>query len=144
MAEVFPKQRYLLDRYHLMERLYAGATGLPPGLSAAEWVDRQLAAIDAGEVDKVVSECRAMGMGEPGHPLEGLARYLDNQRGHLDYTWAKERGLPIGSGAVEGGHRHIIQERLKLPGAWWSEEMINPMLALRTLRANGSWQAFWN
>lgn len=146
MAEVFPKQRYLLDRYHLMEHLYAGALALPVelGLSATEWVEQKLAAIDAAQVDKVVSECRAIAGQNADHPMEGLARYLQNQSGHLDYAWAKEQGLPIGSGAVEGGHRHVIQQRLKLPGAWWNEESVNPMLALRTLRANGWWGAFWN
>lgn len=114
------------------------------GLSAREWVERQLEAIDAGEVDRAIAECRVMAGPGPDHVLEGLARYLDNQRQHLDYRWARELGLPIGSGAVEGGHRHVIQERLKLPGAWRSEEMVNPMLALRTLRANGWWAAFWD
>jgi hypothetical protein len=146
IAEVFPKQRYLLDRYHLLEHLYTGAETLPVGfgLSAAEWVKRQLGAIDAAQVDKVVLECRAIAGQNADHPLEGLARYLDNQRGHLDYSWAQAQGLPIGSGAVEGGHRYVIQQRLKLPGAWWSEESVNPMLALRTLRANGCWGPFWN
>jgi hypothetical protein len=144
MGEVFPRQHYLLDRYHLLEHLYAGAMGLPQGLLPKEWVKRQLEAIDAGEVDKVVSECRKLAGRQPENVLKGLARYLDNQRGHLDYAWTKAQGLPIGSGAVEGGHRHIIQERLKLPGAWWNEESLNPMLALRTLRANGWWETFWN
>ena len=54
-----------------------------------------------------------------------------------------KEGLPLGSGAVEGGHRHVIQARLKLPGAWWKEETLNPILALRTLRANAQWEAFW-
>ena len=54
-----------------------------------------------------------------------------------------KEGLPLGSGAVEGGHRHVIQARLKLPGAWWKEETLNPMLALRTLRSNAQWEAFW-
>lgn len=49
----------------------------------------------------------------------------------------------MGSGVVEGGHRYVVQARLKLPGTWWKEETVNPMLALRTLRANGCWEAFW-
>jgi hypothetical protein len=31
IAEVFPRHRYLLDRYHLLEHFYSGATGLPQG-----------------------------------------------------------------------------------------------------------------
>jgi hypothetical protein len=26
---------------------------------------------------------------------------------------------PIGSGEIESTHRYIVQQRLKLPGAWW-------------------------
>ena len=78
------------------------------------------------------------------HPLRRLAGYLEKRQGRLDYAAARQEGLPIGSGAVEGGHRHVIQARLKLPGAWWKEETVNPMLALRSLRANSCWPAFWN
>ena len=78
------------------------------------------------------------------HPLNRLAGYLDARQDQLDYAAAQQLGLPIGSGAVEGGHRHVIQGRLKLPGAWWKEETVNPMLALRSLRVNDRWNAFWN
>ena len=37
----------------------------------------------------------------------------------------------------------IPQKRMKLPGAWWHPDHVNPMLALRVLRANGLWNAFW-
>jgi hypothetical protein len=146
IAEVFPRQRYLLDRYHLLEHLYAGATGLPQGgeEAARAWVAQQMALIDQGKVVEVMANCAGAGDENSQKPLSQLARYLENQQGHLDYAGAKEQGLPLGSGAVEGGHRHVIQARLKLPGTWWKEETLNPMLALRTLRANGGWEAFWN
>ncbi len=38
---------------------------------------------------------------------------------------------------------YIIQERLKLPGAWWSPDHIETMLALRLNRANREWEAYW-
>lgn len=146
MAEVFPRHQYLLDRYHLLEHLYAGATGSSQSSSedAKGWVAQQMALIDRGKVAEVVANCHGGGGEDPQQPLNQLARYLENQQDHLDYAGAKEQGLPWGSGAVEGGHRHVIQTRLKLPGTWWKEETVNPMLALRALRANGGWQAFWN
>ena len=145
MAEVFPRQRFLLDRYHLLEHLYAGAAGLPADfqLSAQEWVQQQVDQIDCAEVAQVVAQCRALAGEDPAHPLGALGRYLENQQAHLDYASATAEGLPIGSGAVEGGHRYVVQARLKLPGTWWKEETVNPMLALRTLRTNGRWEAFW-
>lgn len=146
MAEVFPRQRYLLDRYHLLEHLYTGASGLPDRdqESTKEWVQQQVSLIDQGRVSQVIATCRSAGWGGSDHLLNQLAGYLERQQDHLDYASAREQGLPIGSGAVEGGHRHVIQARLKLPGTWWHEDTVNPMLALRTLRANGRWEAFWN
>jgi hypothetical protein len=32
---------------------------------------------------------------------------------------------------------------MKLPGAWWHPDFVNPMLALRVLRANDWWSDFW-
>jgi len=146
IAEVFPRQRFLLDRYHLLEHLYAGATGLPQGggEEARDWVAQQMALIDQGKVAQVVANCRGAAGENSDHPMNQVARYLEKQQEHLDYAGAREEGLPMGSGAVEGGHRHVIQARLKLPGTWWKEASVNPMLALRTLRANGRWETFWN
>lgn len=53
------------------------------------------------------------------------------------------QGLPIGSGEVESAHRYIPQKRLKLSGATWHPDTLNPMLALRIIRANGWWNDFW-
>lgn len=141
VAAVFPRQRFLLDRYHLLEHLHAGASALPGGgASAQAWVSEQVERIDRGEVSGVATECRSWGE----EALDRLAGYLEERDGQLDYAAARKAGLPTGSGAVEGGHRSVIQGRLKLPGAWWKEETVNPMLALRTLRANGHWEAFWH
>lgn len=48
----------------------------------------------------------------------------------------KEKVWPIDSGEVEISHRYIPQERLKIAGAWWLPEHINPMLWLCVVRAN--------
>ena len=150
MAVVFPGQSFLLDGYHLLEHLHEGASLLVEGaktcprLDRKAWVNEQVSRIDQGRASEVVAECRSQpGVGEE-HPLEQLAGYLESRLEQLDYAAARKEGLPLGSGAVEGGHRHVIQARLKLPGAWWKEETLNPMLALRTLRSNGQWEAFWN
>ena len=142
MAAVFPRQRFLLDRYHLLEHLHEGAPA--QGGAAKAWVEEQAGLIDAGNAAVVVAECLVLAGADTEHPLHRLAGYLEDRQGQLDYASAGAEGLPIGSGLVEGGHRTIIQARLKLPGAWWKEETVNPMLALRTLRANGQWEAFWH
>ena len=146
VAAVFPRHRFLLDRYHLLEHLHDGASVLTPGdpESAQAWVRAQANRIDAGGVAGVVAEYRSRAGASVEHPLRRLAGYLEHRQVQMDYAAARQEGLPIGSGAMEGGHRHVIQARLKLPGAWWKEQTVNPMLALRSLRANGCWPAFWN
>ncbi|MHB8166390.1 MAG: hypothetical protein ACYDDT_06405, partial [Sulfuricella sp.] len=48
-----------------------------------------------------------------------------------------------GSGEIESAHRHIVQRRLKLPGAWWRAANADHMLSLRLNRANQQWNEYW-
>ena len=57
---------------------------------------------------------------------------------------ARDRGLPVGSGEIESAHRYIIQERLKIAGAWRTPENARFMLALRVDRADGYWDRYWD
>ncbi|MCP4147269.1 MAG: hypothetical protein GY757_05915 [bacterium] len=76
-------------------------------------------------------------------PVRCRIRYITNRPGQFDYKGALEKGLPIGSGEIESAHRYVIQERLKIAGAWWKEDNAQNMLSLRTLRANGDWGDYW-
>ena len=82
-------------------------------------------------------------MEEAQATVRACHRYLSNRIGQLDYKGAIEKGLPIGSGEVESAHRYVIQKRLKLAGAWWKAENVEPMLALRVVRANDDWDEYW-
>ena len=75
-------------------------------------------------------------------PVRACHRYLSNRLGHLDYQGALAKGLPIGSGEIESGHRYVVQQCLKRPGAWWILDNAEAMLALRITRANGQWSAY--
>jgi hypothetical protein len=45
--------------------------------------------------------------------------------------------MPIGSGIIEGGNRHVLQSRLKRGGAAWLHDHAEGIGHLRVLRANG-------
>jgi hypothetical protein len=49
----------------------------------------------------------------------------------------------MGSGLLESGHRHVVQARLKKPGAWWYERHARSMRALRVTRTNAHWTNYW-
>jgi hypothetical protein len=56
---------------------------------------------------------------EENAPVRNAHRYLSKRSGQLDYKTALVKGLPVGSGLIESGHRHVLQARLKILGAWW-------------------------
>ncbi len=73
-----------------------------------------------------------------------LIGYIKRFSDSLNYGEFKSMGYPIGSGEIESAHKSIPQKRLKIPGASWKSDSINPMLSLRILRANGWWEDFWD
>lgn len=134
---------FLLDRPHLKSHLFETAEELevPPERRPA-WVADALGLIDAGDVADVIAGLQ--GLNGPGRErAQRLAGYLTRFQDALGYVDAYNQGLPLGSGEIESAHRYIPQKRLKIPGACWSPETIQPMLALRVLRANGWWNDFW-
>jgi len=77
-------------------------------------------------------------------PARCCYRYIRNRLFQFNYKEALEQGLPIGSGEVESAHRYVIQDRLKIAGAWWKEDNAQDMLSLRTLRENSDWESYWS
>jgi hypothetical protein len=139
-----PAGRYLVDFYHVSEYLAAAAGKIAPA-APERWRRRQQGRLLNNEVGGVL---RALAghlerEGAAEAPVRTAHRYLTERRGQLDYAGARARGLPIGSGEIESGHRHVVQQRLKLAGAWWKEPNAEAMLGLRVGRANGLWESYW-
>ena len=86
---------------------------------------------------------RVYGDSESGDSPRRLLRYFIENQGRLNYRWAVENNLPIGSGAVESAARHIVQQRLKQSGMRWSAEGAQSILNLRTLHRNGEFEQYW-
>lgn len=145
--EVFAGQgRFLLDFFHASEYLAAAAERCAPK-TPARWRHTQQRRLRRGASAKVLAAL-AERM-EPGEtpdeqaPVRAAHRYLNRRREHLDYPRALALELPIGSGLIESGHRHVLQARLKQPGAAWLEEHAESLAQLRVLRANQLWAQLW-
>ena len=52
-------------------------------------------------------------------------------------------GLPIGSGLIEAGHKHVLEARLKISGAAWLPSDAETVAQLRVLRSNDRWSELW-
>jgi hypothetical protein len=137
--------RYLVDFYHVSEYVAAAAAAIARPGQEHQWRRRQQGRLLANQVSKVLRSLQ--GHLEPQAlkeaPVRAAYDYIDKRRDQLDFAGARQAGLPIGSGEVEGGHRHVIQERLKLSGCWWREVNASAMLNLRTARANNLWKSYW-
>lgn len=137
---------YLIDFWHVSQYLGAAAEKIAPPGKAVAWRHRQQGRLLENKVSQVLrslrDHCEPEGSDEA--PVRAAWIYLTERDKHLDYAGSRKQGLPIGSGEVEGGHRHVIQERLKLSGCWWKETNASSMLNLRTARANNLWAKYWS
>jgi hypothetical protein len=138
---------YLIDFYHLCEYLGAAAESIAPD-HKKDWLAEQKENLKEGKSSEVMStiepHVEPLSIPKEQAPVRTCYRYMNNRRGQFKYKEALAHGLPIGSGAIESAHRYVIQDRLKLAGAWWTADNAHNMLALRALRANNQWESYWD
>lgn len=139
----FDHFQFILDQPHLKHHLHDTADALElTGKERSIWLNCLLSLINHGQVKKVLSHLKKWS-GTEENTVVNLSKYLERFRNSIHYDKYRSLGLPIGSGEIESAHRYIPQKRLKIPGATWHPDNINPMLALRIIRANDWWHDFW-
>ncbi len=140
--------RYLLDFFHVSEYL-AAAAGLHPGdaPAAKAWLLAQQQALKANQSAAVLARLAAAAepreLADAQAPARCAHRYLANRPDQLDYAGALAADLPVGSGLIEAGHRHVLHARLKVSGAWWLPANAEAIIQARVARANGQWAVSW-
>jgi hypothetical protein len=137
---------YLLDFFHISEYLGAAGVAIRGQAKSVAWLRRQQDRLLNNQWKKVLRSLQKHlePPAQAEHPVRLAYRYLWERTEYLNFQTARQKNLPIGSGEVESSHRHIIQKRLKLSGAWWLEPNAQIMLNLRTARANNDWLSYWN
>jgi hypothetical protein len=76
--------------------------------------------------------------------LDTLLDYVRINLFRLNYGDLRNRGLNIGSGAMESLHRFGSQLRMKLSGSRWTPEVAHAMLQVRMLAISGRWDEWWS
>jgi hypothetical protein len=138
------------DFYHVTEYVWQAAWCLfDEGDAAAQkWVDAHLIDILKGKSSEVAAGMRRSatrrGLSATERaPLDKSACYLLKNRKRLRYEEALRKGMPIGTGVVEGACRHLVKQRMECSGARWSLEGAEAVLQLRALRMSGDWDEYW-
>ena len=74
--------------------------------------------------------------------LEKFENYFTHNSKRMQYAKFKQEGLPCGSGQVESAIRRVINLRLKSPGTFWTKDMAECFLFLRSQLISGRWKIF--
>jgi hypothetical protein len=145
--EVFGQQHgFLIDFFHLSEYL-AGAAETCAPKAPKRWLKTQQKRLKRGAARLVLQtlepHIEPEAMSEENAPVRCASRYLSNRVDCVDYPRAIDAELPIGSGLIESGHRHVLQARLKRPGTAWLQKNADDLAQLRVIRSNNRWDDFW-
>ena len=138
--------RFLIDFYHLCDYLAPAVAACGIG-NRESYLGRMKSLFKQGKGEQTIQWLERFRNPDARKEEDAVSKallYVKNRPGQFDYHLALARNLPIGSGEIESTHRHLIQKRLKLPGAWWKQENAHHLLQLRTLRANRQWNRYWN
>ena len=144
-AELFGDRIEIVDFYHAAEHAgaLAGALFGDASATARVWAAARRADLlehGAAQVLTALSATLETRRADPTRaPLSPEAtKAIAAERGYFTTNLARMRypaflaaGLPIGSGAAEGAAKHLIQRRMKLPGARWSDTGGDALVALR-------------
>lgn len=134
----------VLDFWHAVHHvgLALAALGLP-AREQRRLYRKYRKRLKAGQAWEMIQELKHLGQ-EHGvlaameTPLAYLERHEDAC--HLDYARYRQRGLPLGSGAVESAIRRVINLRIKGPGLMWEKENAEAMVQLRAAVLSGRWE----
>jgi hypothetical protein len=155
LAEMqFPGATEIVDFYHATEHLWEVGEALwgdrQTSVRTRCWVRRYRRYLRDGRLDLVLGAIDRSAQQQRAS-LSSLRRkrvrlnreYFHRNANRMRYARFRQMGLPIGTGAVEGACKHVVQSRLKRPGTRWSQDGLRSMLALKVLRINGHWDQLW-
>ena len=146
---VWPQASQVLDVYHLLEHVSDAAKAVWG--SDASAIDRHatagreavLAEGYAGLQRWVGEAIAAVPLGASPDPLIELAAYAAPHARRMAYAERLATGRSIGSGAVEGAIKQLVNLRFKRTGARWRVEHVGPLVELRAVSRTPSWNALW-
>ena len=143
MQQAFGSQStYLIDFYHLCEYLSSAVKAMPIE-NKKSYLGRLKSMMKKGESEKVRKWLEKYQTNDENCPVFACRRYIENRPGQFEYHEAIKNKLPIGSGKVESSHKYLIQQRIKIPGAYWKKNNMERILKIRELRENALWEKAW-
>jgi hypothetical protein len=105
----------------------------PENPAGKPWVAERRHRLRRSQGELVIAAIRALA--PPGRAARRACReqveYFTRNLERTRYLRFRRRGWPIGSGAIEGGGKHLITSRFKDNGRRWKVASLRNLLALR-------------
>lgn len=150
----FPGATEIVDFHHAVEHLWETGEALgghrDPSVATKGRVRHDRRKLKDGRVDWVleaIERSRDRGgsaLSDERAKTVGLKlKYFRRKAGRMAYGRFGPRGLPIGTGSVEGACKHVVQSRFKRPGMRWSEPGLKHMPTRKVARLNRHWELLW-
>lgn len=138
LQKSYPDAVMILDFYHAMEHLGSVAqAGIKQVSKRQDWLDMSAKLLLDSNLDHVIDRIRALPISSEISQRE--CAYIETNRQRMDYKLYRERGLLIGSGAIESANKSVVQSRLKREGQRWTKPGAQDVLNLRTCWMSGRW-----
>jgi hypothetical protein len=147
-SDHLPQAAGVLDVYHLLEQV-GGAMKAMGGSedairSRCESARRAVLSEGKSGFERWLGGAFAEFPAEAStEPLLDLAAYAAKHPTRLGYAERLATGQSIGSGAVEGGIKQLLNLRMKRTGARWRVEHVGPLVELRAASQTPVWQSLW-
>jgi hypothetical protein len=134
-GEHFGEAIEIVDYYHATEHVWTVARAVfgDGTAEATAWASQQTGTLLA-QGGASVRAALATLTPQTGAAREVVRReraYFTTHTARMEYPTFRAAGLPIGSGAIESGAKHLVQLRLKRSGCRWSLEGAHRVLAVR-------------
>ena len=138
----------LIDYIHVSGYIGKASACLHPGdpAAAGQWADGQLLRVLHGRAKAVAATLASVARKARANPrkrhldladIDRAVTYLENNRQHMKYDKALEKGWPIATGMIEGACRFVIEDRFGITGARWSPDGAEVILKIRAVVVNG-------
>ena len=120
VEDTYPDCEQIVDFFHAKEHLCEFAKEHFKDKSYREkWIDKQSEVMLNKGISPVIKTLNKLP--EKTEKLRQLIGYYTNHQKRMQYHLFKEKGLVIGSGAIESAHKDVLQKRLKLSGQRWTK-----------------------
>jgi hypothetical protein len=143
MQSHYPKATLILDFYHVMSYIaQAAKAAFGTTHQGRQWLEEQRECLLKSELQTVLQSIQALTI--ETQLKDSIREYLSKNAFRMHYQAYRQRGLFIGSGAIESAHRTVVQKRLKRAGQRWTIPGAQWVLNLRVAHMSKRWNIVRN